>query len=111
MNVSQKHLAVWFVSHLVELLSQKAPVLCVGFAELLFVSDEQSQFADGPVQQLLGAPPHHLAEGLGLRNQHSPRLAHTVVGRKIISFYVRLRRNIKQVLDLNTTACRLHKVP
>lgn len=103
--------SLWFVSHLVELLPQKAPVLCVGFAELLFVSDEQRQFADGTVQELLGAPPHHLAEGLGLQNQHSPRLTHTVVGRKIISFYVQLKKNIKQVLDLNTTACRLHEVP
>lgn len=63
-----------FVTHLVELLSQQAPLLCVGFAELLFVSDEERQFADGTIQQILRALLHRLTEKVCLRDQHSPRL-------------------------------------
>lgn len=59
-------------THLVELLPQKVPLLCVGFAELLFVSDEQGQFADGTVEQILRVLLHHLTENVGLRDQYSP---------------------------------------
>lgn len=65
------------ISHLAELLSQEVPLLCVGFAQLLFVPNEQSQFADGTIQQILRALLHEMTENVGLRDQHGPRLVET----------------------------------
>lgn len=62
------------VTNLAELLLQQVPLLRVGFAELLLVSNEQCQFADGTIQQILGALLHQLTEDVRLRDQHSPRL-------------------------------------
>lgn len=62
------------ITHLVELLPQQVPLLCVRFAELLFVSDEQREFADWTVQQIFRALFHQLTERLGLWDQHSPGL-------------------------------------
>lgn len=71
---------VW--SHLVELLPQKCPLFGVVFAELLLVSDEQSQFADGTVQQILRAHLHQLTERLGLGDQDFPGLSDTSKGKR-----------------------------
>ncbi len=60
------------VTHLAELLLQQVPLINVGFAELLFVPDEQRQFADGTSQQILRALLHHLTERVSLRDQHLP---------------------------------------
>lgn len=54
------------ITHLVELLPQQVPLLCVRFAELLFVSDEQREFADWTVQQIFRALFHQLTERLRL---------------------------------------------
>lgn len=62
------------ITHLVELLPQQVPLLCVRFAELLFVSDEQREFADWTVQQIFRALFHQLTERLCLWHQHSPGL-------------------------------------
>lgn len=62
------------ITHLVELLPQQVPLLCVRFAELLFVSDEQREFADWTVQQIFRALFHQLTERLRLWHQHSPWL-------------------------------------
>lgn len=60
--------------YLAQLLLQQVPLLCEGLAELLLVSDEQRQLADGTVQQILGALLHGLAESVRLRDHHTPGL-------------------------------------
>lgn len=62
------------VTDLTELLLEQVQLLRVGFAELLLVSDEQRQLADGAVQQVLRALLHQLAEDVRLGDQHPPRL-------------------------------------
>lgn len=60
------------VTDLTELLLVQVQLLRVGFAELLLVSDEQRQLADGTVQQVLRALLHQLTEDVRLGDQHSP---------------------------------------
>lgn len=62
------------VTNLAELLLQQAPLLQVGFAELLFVSNEQCQFANGAIQHILRTLLHQLTKSIRLTDQHSPRL-------------------------------------
>lgn len=68
------------VTNLAELLLQQAPLLQVGFAELLFVSNEQCQFADGTIQHILRALLHQLTKSIRLTDQHSPRLLRKKTG-------------------------------
>ena len=62
------------VSDPAELLAELAPLLCVGFPELLLVSDQQGQFAERPNLQVFRLPPHHTTQTLRLSHQHTPRL-------------------------------------
>lgn len=60
--------------YLAQLLFQHFPLLCEGFTELLLVSDEQRQLADGTIQQIFRALLHHVAESVRLGDHHDPRL-------------------------------------
>lgn len=62
--------------YLAQLLFQHVPLLCEGFTELLLVSDEQRQLADGTIQQIFRALLHHVAESVRLGDHHPPRLLH-----------------------------------
>lgn len=60
--------------YLAQLLPQQVPLLCEGFTELLLVSDQQRQFADGTVQQVFRTLLHGVAESVRLADQHAPGL-------------------------------------
>lgn len=60
--------------YLAQLLFQQVPLLCEGFTELLLVSDQQRQFADGTIQQIFRTFLHHVAESVCLVDQHAPGL-------------------------------------
>lgn len=60
--------------YLAQLLSQQVPLLREGFTELLLVSDQQRQFADGTVQEVFRTLLHGVAESVRLADQHAPRL-------------------------------------
>lgn len=60
--------------YLAQLLSQQVPLLREGFTELLLVSDQQRQFADGTVQEVFRTLLHGMAESVRLADQHAPRL-------------------------------------
>lgn len=70
------------VTDLTELLLEQVQLLRVGFAELLLVSDEQRQLADGAVQQVLRALLHQLTEDVRLGDQHPPRLVRRCAKKK-----------------------------
>lgn len=61
-------------AYLAQLLFQQVPLLWEGFPELLLVSDQQRQFADGTIQQIFRTLLHHVAESVRLEDQHGPGL-------------------------------------
>lgn len=63
--------------YLAQLLFQQVPLFCEGFTELLLVSDQQRQFADGTIQQIFRTLLHHVAESVCLVDQHAPGLLQT----------------------------------
>lgn len=73
------------VTDLTELLLVQVQPLRVGFAELLLVSDEQRQLADGAVQKVLRGLLHQLTEDVRLGDQHPPRLVGSAKKRRWVN--------------------------